>query len=170
MAATDLLAPKVADRVTVGVSDMKISTGSPPMIITHALGSCLGLIIHDPVAGVAGMLHAMLPLAKLSPEKAAANPCMFVDTGVPALFRAFEAAGGQRSRAIVKAAGCAEPLKAANMFKIGSRNFATLKKLLWKNDLLLGPTAVGGTLCRTLRIHLDTGEAFISTGRKETPL
>ena len=90
----------------IGVADMKISVEGEDLLVTHALGSCLGLVVFDPVARVAGMLHAMLPVSKLNPEKAAKNPHMFVDTGVPALFNAFHAAGGQKKRAIIKAAGC----------------------------------------------------------------
>jgi chemotaxis protein CheD len=58
------------------------------LLVTHALGSCLGLMVYDPEARVGGLLHAMLPLSKINPEKARSNPFMFVDTGVPRLFRA----------------------------------------------------------------------------------
>ena len=65
----------------VGVADMKISAEKDDLIVTHALGSCLGITIYDPVACVGGMLHVMLPLSTIDPNKAAANPYMFVDTG-----------------------------------------------------------------------------------------
>ncbi len=157
-------------RHTVGVADMKISAVKGDILVTHALGSCLGLMIFDPVSGAVGLLHAMLPLAKLNPEKAAANPGMFVDTGVPALFSAFYAAGGAKERAIVKAAGCGEPLNAGGMFKIGSRNFTILKKLLWKNGVLLDKEDVGGQKSRTVRLEVGTGRLTVSTGRVETEL
>ena len=49
-------------RLTVGVSEMCISKNPGDIIVTHALGSCIGLAIHDPVAHVGGLLHYMLPL------------------------------------------------------------------------------------------------------------
>ena len=52
------------NRIMVGIADMKISADPDSLMITHALGSCLGIIIYDPVVKVAGFLHAMLPESK----------------------------------------------------------------------------------------------------------
>ena len=68
-------------RHVVGVGDMKIGRAGD-VLVTHGLGSCLGLMIYDPVVKVGGMLHAMLPLSSINPQKAESNPFMFVDTGV----------------------------------------------------------------------------------------
>jgi len=65
-------APKTSH--VVGVADMKLSQNPGDVIVTHALGSCIGIAIHDPVACVAGILHFMLPLSDVNPEKAATNP------------------------------------------------------------------------------------------------
>jgi len=65
---------------------MKISDREDDVLITYALGSCLGIAIYDPVARIGGLLHVMLPLSTIDPAKAAENPFMFVDTGVPRLF------------------------------------------------------------------------------------
>lgn len=73
-------------RHVVVVSDMKTGKAGD-FLITHALGSCLGLAVYDPQAKVGGLLHAMLPLSKINKDKARANPYMFVDTGVPVLFK-----------------------------------------------------------------------------------
>ena len=43
-------------RRVVVVADMKIGE-KPDVLVTHALGSCLGLMIYEPVVGVGG-LHA----------------------------------------------------------------------------------------------------------------
>ena len=47
-------------KVIVGISDMKVSSANDDVLITYSLGSCLGVIIYDPVAHVAGLLHSML--------------------------------------------------------------------------------------------------------------
>jgi len=57
----------------VQVGDMKVGVKGDE-IVTHALGSCLGLMVYDPVAHVGGLLHAMLPLGKINPQKAESNP------------------------------------------------------------------------------------------------
>lgn len=153
----------------VGVADMKTGTEGQ-VLVTHALGSCLGLMIYDPVAKVGGLLHAMLPLSKINPEKAATNPYMFVDTGVPEVFRAVYALGGQKGRIVVKAAGCARPLNAGEMFRIGERNHVMLKKLLWKNSILITAEDIGGTAGRTVRFDLDTGTVIVRSGAEEHEL
>ncbi len=92
----------------VVVADMKLGKKGD-VLVTHALGSCLGLMVYDPQAQVGGLLHAMLPLSKINPEKAASNPYMFVDIGVPKLFKEIYRIGGEKSRLVVKAAGCGQP-------------------------------------------------------------
>ncbi len=147
----------------VYVGDMKTGENGD-VLVTHALGSCLGLMVYDPVAQVGGLLHAMLPLSSINPQKARANPFMFVDTGVPTLFKTLYNIGGQKARLIVKAAGCGRPLGNDEMFKIGERNYTVLKKLLWKNNVLLEAEDVGGTASRTVHFDLATGRTTISSG------
>jgi chemotaxis receptor (MCP) glutamine deamidase CheD len=156
-------------RHVVAVGDMKIGRDTD-LIVTHALGSCLGLVVYDPVERVGGLLHAMLPLSKINPAKAEANPYMFVDTGVPALFKALYEIGGQKSRMVIKAAGCGNPLGKNELFKIGERNHTILKKLLWKNNILLETEDVGGTASRTLHFDVATGQTVISSNGKKRNL
>ncbi len=153
-------------KLIVMVGDMKVGVKGDE-IITHALGSCLGLMIYDPVAHVGGMLHAMLPLSKINPQKAAANPFMFVDKGVPILFKEVYGLGGKKERLIIKAAGCGSPMGKNEMFKIGERNYTVLKKLLWKNGVLLKAEEVGDSISRTVNFDISTGRVTIKTGQEK---
>ena len=144
--------------------------GSGDILVTHALGSCLGLMIWDPAVKVGGLLHAMLPLSKINPEKAMDNPAMFVDTGVPALFREVYGLGGEKSRMVVKAAGCGRPLGKNEIFKIGERNYTILKKLLWKNNIMMESQDIGGSISRTVHFNLSTGKVAVFSGGRETAL
>ena len=153
----------------VAVGDMKFGQ-EVDTLVTHALGSCLGLMAYDPVAKVGGLLHAMLPMSKINPDKAKSNPHMFVDTGVPTLFKALYELGGQKARMVIKAAGCGNPLGKNEMFKIGERNYSILKKLLWKNNIMIVAEDIGGTACRTVYLDLATGQTVISSGGKKTEL
>ena len=80
-------------RHIVGAADGKITSDKGDVVVTHTLGSCLAITAHDASASVGGMLHVMLPLSRINPEKARSNPFMFVDTGVPHFFRGLYAAG-----------------------------------------------------------------------------
>jgi chemotaxis protein CheD len=151
------------------VSDMKLGRQSD-VLVTHALGSCLGLMVYDPVLAIGGLLHAMLPMSSINPQKAAANPFMFVDTGVPAMFQALYEQGAQKGRLVVKAAGCASPLGKNEMFKIGQRNYTLLKKLLWKNNVLIESEDVGGNNSRTVYFDISSGRITISSCGQESTL
>ena len=146
----------------VGVGDMKIAQNGD-IIVTHALGSCLGLTIYDPVTRLGGLLHAMLPLCKINPEKAASNPFMFVESGVTQLIQGLYGLGSQKKRLIIKAAGCGSPMSNNEIFKIGERNYTVLKKLLWKNNMLLSAEDIGGSKSRTVNFDLSSGEITISS-------
>ena len=156
-------------RYVVLVADMIIG-GKEDLLVTHALGSCLGLMVYDPEIQFGGMLHAMLPLSKINLDKAKVNPYMFVDTGVPLLYKKLYEAGAKKERLIIKAAGCANPLGRNEMFKIGQRNYTLLKKLLWKNSLLLASETVGGTDSRTVKFDISTGNMTVNSKGKEMML
>ncbi len=158
------------DRIVVGVADLQVSRDPGKAIITYALGSCIGVTLYDPVAKVAGMLHFMLPESSVSAEKAAANPAMFGDAGLPILFEKVIAAGAKRERLVVCAAGGAEVLADDGHFRIGSRNRTILRKIFWKLNLLLAAEETGGQHSRTLTIRLSDGQITIRSQGKESVL
>ena len=128
------------------------------------------MIIYDPVVRVAGMLHSMLPLSKIDPHKATASPYMFVDTGIPLLFRQAYSLGAEKNNIIVKAVGCSSLLDEKGFFKIGERNFTVLRKLLWKNNILIEKQDIGGSMSRTVSIIVGSGDVKIKSGGKEYQL
>jgi len=56
-------------RTVVGVADVAVSSNPEDTLITYSLGSCIGVVIYDPAAKVAGLLHYMLPESTVDPEK-----------------------------------------------------------------------------------------------------
>jgi chemotaxis protein CheD len=149
---------------------MKISDQPDDVLVTYSLGSCVGLALYDPVLRVGGMIHCMLPLSEIDPAKAQANPCMFTDTGVPALMTALLDMGAQKKRLIAKVAGAAKLLDEQGTFKIGERNYIVLRKILWKNDILIAAEDTGGNKTRTLSLHLDTGRTMVKSQGQEVEL
>ncbi len=156
--------------ITIGISEMKASNTPGEVLVTYSLGSCVGLSLYDPVVKVGGMVHCMLPLSRLDREKAQAKPCMFTDTGVPTLIRAVLDLGGSRTRLIAKVAGGAAPLQDNGVFNIGERNYVVLRKVLWKNDILIAAEDVGGTKARTMYLHVDSGVTIIKSQGQEVEL
>lgn len=156
--------------LVVDIADFAVTDDSRTALVTHSLGSCIGVTIWDPQTRVGGMLHYMLPDSSLSPAKAKANPAMFANTGVPAMFRSAYELGASKKRMIVKVAGGSQLLDDNGTFNIGKRNYVMLRKLFWKNGILIDGEDVGGSISRTLRLQVDTGRVTLKTRNGETEL
>ena len=170
--APALLALRPGD-VVVAMADVKLSNTAGERLLTYALGSCLGVVIHDPVARVAGLLHVMLPDSSIDRAKAERNPAMFVDTGVPLLFRESYRLGARKERIVVKVVGGAHAgaTEEADQFQIGKRNLLMLRKLLWKNNVLLHAHETGGLqTSRTVVVDVATGALTVRSQGTETQL
>jgi len=152
----------------VGVADMKVSNNPTDNVITYSLGSCIGLVIYDPVARAGGILHYMLPESAIDKEKASRKPFMFADTGIPRLFKAAYVMGAKKPRIRIFVAGGAEILDQNGFFNIGKRNYLALKKMFFKNKVMIDKQEVGGNINRTIRIDIASGNIFMKTsGSKE---
>jgi chemotaxis protein CheD len=152
----------------VGVADMKVSNKPGESIITYSLGSCIGLVIYDPVVKVGGILHYMLPESSIDKKKAAARPYMFADSGIPRLFKTAYNLGAVKQRMTVYVAGGAEILDQSGFFNIGKRNYMALKKMFLKNNMMINKQDVGGNTNRTVRLEIGTGDIYVKTsGGKE---
>jgi chemotaxis protein CheD len=147
----------------VGMGEMILSNDPQEVLITYALGSCLGVTVYDPMIHVGGMIHAMIPLSKNDLEKSQKRPTMFVDTGVTLLLQKIYEMGAARDRLIVKVAGGAKILDVQSFFNIGDRNYTVLRKVLWKNSLLIQSEEVGGFIPRTMTIDIATGTVWLKT-------
>jgi len=154
--------------IVVGISDLKVSANANDILVTYALGSCVGVTVYDPVAKVGGLLHFMLPESSLDIRKAGENPAMFADTGIPLLFKSCYELGAKKKRMIVKVAGGASILDDANFFRIGQKNITAMKKLFWKNSVLIEGEDTGSNCNRTFSIHISTGKVFVRTAHNGT--
>ncbi len=155
----------------VGVADMKVSNDSGESVITYSLGSCIGLVVYDPAVRVGGILHYMLPESSIDAEKAVIRPYMFADTGIPRLFKTAYQYGAVKSRMQIYVAGGAEILDQKGFFNIGKRNYMALKKMLFKNNVIIHKQDVGGNTNRTVRIEIATGDIYVKTsGSKEVKI
>ncbi len=146
-------------KTTVGVSEYKVSNNPGEELITYALGSCLGVVLYDPVAMVGGLLHVMLPLSKADPSKARLKPAMYVDTGFSELLNTCYEYGATKKNLVVVVAGGASMKngRSTDYFKIGQRNFTILRKLLWKNGFIIAAQDVGGVISRTMALRMSDG-------------
>jgi chemotaxis protein CheD len=158
------------NQVVVNIADARVSNNPEDVLVTYSLGSCIGVAIHDPVRRVGGLIHCMLPLSSLDPRKAAEKPFMFVDAGMNRFLTMLFELGVTRANAVVKVAGCSQILDKSNLFRIGERNHIVLRKLLWKNGLMIKAEHIGGDLSRTVRLEIGTGLVRLRAGGMESDL
>jgi chemotaxis protein CheD len=156
--------------ITVEISDFRVTSDPDATLVTYALGSCIAVMVHDPVRVAAGMIHYMLPLSETAPEKAAARPAMFGDTGVPLLFQSLYALGCDKKNLVVKVAGGGALYDDKGLFSIGKRNYTVLRKLFWKAGVIIAAEDVGGAKSRTARLHVRTGRCTIASSGEEVEL
>jgi hypothetical protein len=91
--------------LTVGIGGIEVTDDRERVLITHGLGSCVAVMLWDPIARVGGMLHFQLPIGSLAPERAKESPGTFADTGIPLLFERMYMLGAKKKDIIVKVAG-----------------------------------------------------------------
>lgn len=154
-------------KITVGIADMKLARGAGNILITYALGSCIGLCFHDQKLQLGALLHVMLPLNMEAGRK---NPLKYADTGIRETLRQLESKGASRSRITVKIAGGAKmfDVKGGNLGNIGQRNVESVHTVLKQEGIRLLAEDVGGSVARTLLFDPVSGQGCIkSYGRQD---
>jgi chemotaxis protein CheD len=157
-----------AGRVVLGIGGLAARRAAAGTLVTHALGSCLGIVIHDKLHQVGGMLHAQLPLAQLSPDRAKDSPSLFVDLGIQLLFKAVTELGAvKRNLRVIVAGGANVTGTGGNQFDIANRNLTVMRKIFWQQGILIAAEDTGGGLPRTMTLDLATGLVQLeSQGRR----
>ena len=156
--------------IAVDIADLKVSADVDSILVTYALGSCIAIMVYDPVRRAGGMIHYMLPLSETSPEKAKIRPAMFADTGIPLLFRAMRDIGCKQRDLIVKVAGGGSLYGDNGGFAIGQRNYTILRKIFCKAGVMITAEDVGGAKSRTTRLYIANGRCTISSVGQEAEL
>lgn len=157
----------VSSNIVVGIADMKM-VRNEGVLVTYALGSCIGICLYDPGIKLASMIHIMLPV-KL--ENSNDNVFKFAETGIPETLRKMEVFGAVRGRIVGKIAGGAKMFDIpgnGSLGNIGLRNIECVKQTLRTHGIRILKEDVGANYARTLYFDCKTGNGVIkSYGRPE---
>lgn len=160
---------QLTKNVVIDIADMKVSNNPEDILVTYALGSCIGVALYDPVVKVGGLVHVMLPESNLENGTGGVkNPYKYVDTGVPSLYKKMYEMGAQKKRIENAVIGGSQIMDDSGFFNIGKRNYAALRKLFWKNNVLINKQHVGGRINRTVKMEVATGRIFVKLSSGET--
>ncbi len=142
--------------INIGISDLNIA--KPPNILaTYALGSCIGICLHDKARNIGGLVHIMLPNSKEA-TKASDNPRRYADTGIAELIEILRKNGAITSGLTAKIAGGAQMFQTnLETFNIGARNIAAVKQVLAHYRIPIIAEDTGSNYGRTVFFDVASG-------------
>lgn len=154
--------------ITIGIGDLKVCR-APDVLVTYALGSCVGVCLLDSTAGIGGLSHIMLPESSEINNQTA--PLRFADKALPLLVQQMVAMGANKSRLTAKIAGGATMFAiASDKFNIGERNVQAVKKFLSENRIPILAEDCGLDYGRTQLFYPATGVMEIRAAAKGTKM
>lgn len=159
---------KTIETIQVKISDYQLAK-SPQLLKTTGLGSCIGVVVYEPAAKVAGMAHVMLPSSELT-RGATFNLAKYADTAIPAMVNEMVQTHHINRRNLqAKMAGGAQMFQftgKSEALRVGPRNAEAVKEVLRTLDIRIVAEDVGGQNGRTIEFNTDNGELMIRTIHK----
>jgi chemotaxis protein CheD len=156
-----------AREIRVKVADYAVATDG--VIATIGLGSCVAIVLHDPVAHVGGLAHILLPDVAMSRDRS--NPAKFPSTVVPILVEEMRRLGASPKRIRAKIAGGASMfgnLMTHGAMNIGERNVAAVREVLSKAKIPIVGADTGSDHGRSVYLSVDDGRVEVRSLRKGT--
>ena len=143
-----------ADVIHVGTGEYAIAE-HPTLLMTPALGSCVGVAVWDAFRQRGGLAHVMLPTP--SEATAGGNRDRFASVAIPKMVEEV-ADGAMPRRLVAKIAGGAAMFRAdSKLSSIGERNLDEVRHQLNLLRIPILAEDTGGSHARTVELRLDTG-------------
>jgi chemotaxis protein CheD len=157
--------------INVSLGEYAISRNPEDVLVAYGLGSCMGVVMVDPVSHFAGLLHAVLPRTASGVGHGESNPFKYVESGIENLVATLIQKGADQSRLVVRIIGGANMLVTTGFttsFDIGTRNIEAAHSTLSRLKLPIAAAEVGGHTGRTLRAYVANGRVTVRLiGEKE---
>ena len=151
----------MGEMTRVGMADLNICL-PPNSITTLGLGSCVGIVLYDPVKKISGMAHIMLPDS--TKVRNNSNIAKFADTGLDELLKQVIAAGAQKSALVAKIAGGAQMFafsSQSDTLRVGDRNVEAVKAKLKSLGIRIIAEDTGDSYGRTIEFYPESGDLLI---------
>ncbi|MBC7958854.1 MAG: chemotaxis protein CheD [Vallitaleaceae bacterium] len=153
----------MGELIKVGMADL--NTCLPPNgLTTLGLGSCVGIILYDPVSKASGLAHIMLPDS--TKIKNNSNIAKFADTAVDKLIEDMCLIGAKRNRLVGKLAGGAQMFSFSStneLMRVGERNIIASRGKLHELGIKILSEDTGNNYGRTIEFYPETGDLLIKT-------
>jgi chemotaxis protein CheD len=133
-------------------------TAADEMLVT-VLGSCVAACIRDPIAGVGGMNHFMLPESNGSDWGGASSGMRYGNVAMEWLINDILTRGGLRNRLEIKVFGGGNVLNGTT--DIGHKNAAFVESYLAAEGLPIAAAELRGRLARRVHYFPATGRVML---------
>ena len=153
----------------VGIGELVVTSSAQTILATHGLGSCVGVLLYDPVAACGGLAHVQLPdstsVVKLDQDRLYA----YADRAVPRLVAKLEGLGAKRARLTAVLAGGADVERniTGKAWQVGEVNQKACIDHLAALGVGVHARRLGGKIWRTVRLYVATGQVTVRTGDRE---
>jgi len=155
--------------VRVKVADYAVAADG--LITTIGLGSCVAIVLYDPVARVGGLAHVLLPEESMSRDRT--NPAKFPATAVPLVLEQMQKLGALPGRVRAKIAGGASMFSnfsssngGGGGINIGERNVAAVREALAARRIEIVGEDTGSDHGRSVYFYLTDGRVEVRSVRK----
>ncbi|MGC9220626.1 MAG: chemotaxis protein CheD [Solirubrobacteraceae bacterium] len=147
------------------MGEVAVSNTPGDELVAIGLGSCIGLVIADRHAAVAGLAHVVLPDAG---GKTGGPAGKFADLAVRDLVSRILGAGGSKPRLQAVMIGGASMFAVGTSMDIGARNCAAVLAELDHEGVPLVAQEIGGSRGRTARVVVGEEVSFQAAGDRRT--
>lgn len=139
--------------ITVGVGDLKITRS--PHVLKTLLGSCIGIVLYDPIKKIGGLLHIMLPRRNSDDLKLT----KYADTGLPYFISQMTiGAGAAKGMMYAKIFGGAKMFETnGKLLNIGEANEQEVRRILRSENIKIVASKTGGTKGYNIVLDTETG-------------
>jgi chemotaxis protein CheD len=153
----------VRERV-VRVADWVVDAGDA-VLVTLGLGSCVAMVLYDPVARAGGLAHLLLPSPSLARDRS--SPGRFPETALPLLLGGMAAVGAERARITARLVGGASMFAsggtAPRPLPMGERNVVAARQVLAAARVPVVAEDVLKNHGRSVYFFLDAGRVEVRT-------
>lgn len=146
--------------IVVQPGDCRFSTDPNCRLITRRVESSMVLAVHVPRLELAALLRFTAPDSRVNPAQT--NAWMFADTAIPLLFNRLRAIGiGSRDLSVYAIGGAVSTEEEAG--PSGKSNILAMRRLLWREGVLLKGEDTGRNAPRTVWFEAKSGRIIVRT-------
>jgi chemotaxis protein CheD len=151
------------ERRVIRVGEIAVQP-APGVLATLGLGSCVAIVLHDPVARVGAMAHVLLPAPPPAGDDNRGG--RYAATAPAALLGEMAGLGASASRlraCLVGGAAMFTNLLAPGTIQVGQRNLVAAREALRSLGIEVAAEASGGGHGRNVTLDTATGEVLVTS-------